>query len=469
MTEVDATSWAASWPRSASGVALSFYGDDFTGSTDVMEALELAGVPTVLFLDAPTPAQLAKHPDAVAVGVAGIARAMTPAQMDEALPPIFERIAALGAPLFHYKVCSTFDSSARIGSIGRAAELVRGAFGTGPIPLVVGVPQLGRYTAFGQLFATAGGVVHRIDRHPTMSRHPSTPMTEADLLIHLADQTDLTSRLVDLRTLEGDDGVADTGTDAAMEGVADLVLLDVLDERTQAQVGRQLGRAVRRRHDAGDTLAVIGSSGVEYALAQAAPASSRPAGDTPNRIEQTLVIAGSRSPATDAQIAAAQDAGFHDVLVDPHAVTDEATAPGAIADVVARAVDAFGHGGHVLVHTPQKTGSGDVDGVALAEALGRIAGRLVREVAARRLVVAGGDTSGFVTRALAIDALRIITPLAPGAPLCRVSSDDPSFDGMEVCLKSGQVGAPDYFVHIARLGDGSSTTGTRTDTSSDGR
>ncbi|BDI22770.1 four-carbon acid sugar kinase family protein [Herbiconiux sp. L3-i23] len=446
-----AEGWAADSPRGGRDLALSFYGDDFTGSTDVMEALELAGVPTVLFLEAPTTEQLAKHPDALAVGVAGIARAMTPDEMDEALPPIFERIAALGAPLFHYKVCSTFDSSPRIGSIGRAAELLRDAFGAAPVPVVVGVPELGRYTAFGQLFATADGRVHRIDRHPTMMRHPSTPMTEADLLVHLGRQTDLRGGLVDIRALESDDDTADAATDAAMQGDDDLVLLDVLDATSQRQAGRQLLRLAHRRTADGAVLAVIGSSGVEYALARTAPPAARPAVDVPGRIEQTLVIAGSRSPATDAQIAAARAEGFADVLVDPHAVTG-ADADAAITDVVHRAALAYRGGGHVLVHTPKKTGDGDVDGIALASALGRIAGVLVREVAARRLVVAGGDTSGFVTRSLAIDALRIIQPLAPGAPLCRVSSDDSAFDGMELCLKSGQVGAPDYFVRIAALG-----------------
>ena len=41
----------------------------------------------------------------------------TPAEMDAALGPAFESLRALGAPLCHYKICSTFDSSPSIGSI----------------------------------------------------------------------------------------------------------------------------------------------------------------------------------------------------------------------------------------------------------------------------------------------------------------------------------------------------------------
>ncbi|HAX43461.1 MAG TPA: type III effector, partial [Solibacterales bacterium] len=52
-----------------------------------------------------------------------VSRTFTPAEMDAHLPAIFEALAALGAPLIHYKVCSTFDSSPTTGSIGRAIEI----------------------------------------------------------------------------------------------------------------------------------------------------------------------------------------------------------------------------------------------------------------------------------------------------------------------------------------------------------
>ena len=63
------------------------------------------------------------------------------------------------------------------------------AFSQAVVPLVVGAPQLKRYTFAGHLFAAYQGEVYRIDRHPVMSRHPVTPMAEADLRLHLAQQT----------------------------------------------------------------------------------------------------------------------------------------------------------------------------------------------------------------------------------------------------------------------------------------
>jgi len=97
---------------------LTFYGDDFTGSTDVMEALQNAGVNTVLFVGTPTPELLTQFSGFQAAGIAGTSRAMSPQQMQEELPGAFEMLGTLGAPIVHYKICSTFDSSPEIRSIG---------------------------------------------------------------------------------------------------------------------------------------------------------------------------------------------------------------------------------------------------------------------------------------------------------------------------------------------------------------
>ena len=105
------------------GLLVAYYGDDFTGSTDAMEAMTAAGVPTVLCLEPPTPALLARFPEARCVGLAGSSRGRSPAWMDAELPRAFASLAELAAPILHYKVCSTFDSAPDVGSIGRAIDL----------------------------------------------------------------------------------------------------------------------------------------------------------------------------------------------------------------------------------------------------------------------------------------------------------------------------------------------------------
>lgn len=438
----------------AEGLVVTFYGDDFTGSTDVMETLEDLGLATLLFLDPPTPAEVAAHQGIRAVGVAGVGRTLSPDEMDAELPPVLDALARLGAPLLHYKMCSTFDSAPEIGSIGRATEILRAAVGSDDaVPLVVGVPQLGRWTAFGTLFATFDGAVYRLDRHPAMTVHPITPMTEADLRVHLAAQTALPIALVDVAALDGSDDEVEERVDAVLREDAGVVLLDVDGAGTQRQVGLALDRVIVRAADRGTTAAVVGSSGVEYALGAAwdrrglAPAGAVIAPGA------TLVVSGSRSPATQRQAEAALAAGFERVDLDPVAVTDPETGERARADVAVRAARAITERQRVLVFAPPPApGAPRVAGGDLSVALADITRRVLALAEVSRLVVAGGDTSGHVARGLGIRALRMIRRLAPGSPLCSVVSDDPRIDGLEVCLKGGGVGGPDYFVQLAELG-----------------
>ena len=153
-----------------------------------MEATAFAGLDTVLFLSPPPADRLRTFASARVIGIAGVARAQSPQWMDDNLPPIFDLLGATGAPIVHYKVCSTFDSAPHIGSIGRAIEIGSRRF-DGWTPMIVADPGMGRYQACGNLFAAVRGDVYRLDRHPVMSRHPVTPMDEADLGRHLARQT----------------------------------------------------------------------------------------------------------------------------------------------------------------------------------------------------------------------------------------------------------------------------------------
>ncbi|CAN5713849.1 hypothetical protein BH23PLA1_BH23PLA1_40730 [soil metagenome] len=242
---------------------LAYYGDDFTGSTDVMEALARAGVRTALFLDTPIPEQLTgRFADLPAVGVAGTSRSMTPEQMETALPPVFEGLGRLRPAIVHYKVCSTFDSSPEIGSIGRAIDIGQRVFDSAYVPLVVGAPILRRSCLFGNLFATVGAETYRLDRHPTMRCHPVTPMDEADLRVHLGRQTDKTIGLMDIFHLSGDPIDIEKRFDHMLDSETEVVLFDVLDEPRLAEVGR----LIWSHRGEGRPLFAVGSSGLEYAL-----------------------------------------------------------------------------------------------------------------------------------------------------------------------------------------------------------
>ena len=82
----------------------------------------------------------------------------------------------------------------------------------------------------------------------------------------------------------------------------------------------------------------------------------------------------------------------------------------------------------------------------LGTALGQLGRAAARAGRVRRLIFSGGDSSSYAARALGVEAAEMLTPLAPGAPICRAYSSDPAIDGLEVNFKGGQVGAVDYFV-----------------------
>jgi len=434
---------------------LSYYGDDLTGSTDVMEALASRGVPTVLFTQQPTQAQRERFSDVRALGLAGSSRSETPAWMDEHLIPALAWLKTLGAAFCHYKVCSTFDSSPSIGNIGRAIDIGQKLFAQANIPLVVGAPQLKRYTAFGNLFAAYQERIYRIDRHPVMARHPVTPMTEADLCLHLGRQTDKIVGLVDLTMLDADN--IDERVDAVIARGAQIVLFDVADLATQRSVGRQLARL---RRDCGAF--VVGSSGVEYALLteweRAGLIAGAPRFAEPGAVDRIAVVSGSCSATTERQIRHAQAHGFDAFAVDPKGL---ATGEGSLIDhAIKTGLASLAQGRSVVLYTAlgPETDVGaqlESDGArhAIGRALGDIQGALIERAGLRRTVIAGGDTSSHALRQLGVYALttRLPLPTTPGSPLCLAHSDGKAFDGLEIALKGGQVGGDDYFDKI-RLG-----------------
>ncbi|SDJ87913.1 Uncharacterized conserved protein YgbK, DUF1537 family [Catalinimonas alkaloidigena] len=445
---------------------LAFYGDDFTGSTDALEFLSRAGAKTALFIEPPTPEQLARYDGLRAIGVAGMTRSLAPAQMEATLRPAFRQLRQLGAPHVHYKVCSTFDSSPTIGSIGRAIDVGADVFQAPFVPLLVAAPPLGRYCAFGNLFARMGigstGTIHRLDRHPSMRKHPVTPADESDLRLHLGRQTDKCIGLFDLLHIALPEPEARSALDQLMQQGAEVVLFDAMYASQLAGIGRLIDRYASPQAP----LFSVGSSGIEMALGahwqQAEQLQPQTAWADPGRAEPLLVASGSCSPVTSGQIAWALSQGFREVVLDTAALAarpDDAALLDGYASTITEQVN---DGRHVILHTnggENASATNEIfaqqglDASALRErtaqlygtALGTILRNVVARTGVQRLVVAGGDTSSFAARALGIEAVEMIAPLSPGAPLCRAYAPNSPVDGREVNFKGGQVGREDYF------------------------
>jgi uncharacterized protein YgbK (DUF1537 family) len=448
---------------------LAYYGDDFTGSTDALEFLSRAGIKTVLFIEPPTSQMLARYNGLQAIGVAGMTRAMPPAEMKLTLQPAFEALKALGAPHVHYKVCSTFDSSPQMGSIGQAIDIGAEVFNAPFIPLLVAAPILGRYCVFGNLFARMGigsqGEIFRLDRHPSMSRHPVTPADESDLRLHLSRQTEKIIGLVDVLALAESDQSALAKLASQIENGKQVILFDALTEEHLSAAGKLIDEYAA--HD--KPLFSVGSSGISMALGKHFTQQGivQPQNNWPKagKAKNMLVVSGSCSPVTAKQIAYAVDHDFAEIALDTPAIANSANLKNTVAVYVNRIAELLDNGTPVIVHTslgnddPRfvqtyriftakgltpntiRTKTAELFGTAL----GLIAIGVAGKIKLQRMIIAGGDTSGNVARAMGIEAVEMIAPLSPGAPLCKAYAPGSPAHGLEVNFKGGQVGSEDYF------------------------
>lgn len=452
-----------------SRLLLAFYGDDFTGSTDALEQLTLAGIRAALFIEPPSAAQLGKIPGLQAVGVAGMTRSMTPAAMEKELRPALKTLKALGVRHVHYKVCSTFDSSPSVGSIGRVMKVASEIFPAPFIPLLAAAPMLGRYTVFGNHFARYGigsaGAIHRLDTHPSISKHPITPMTEADLRLHLAKQTNKKIALFDVLKLDLPEPEARLMLQKILEEKPAAVLFDALHQDHLKLIGALIDFYAGSRKP----LFSIGSSGLEASLAAhfnscgsgrkkartniKAGLTSRPG------VMPLLAGSGSCSPVTAAQINWALKHGFSEVrlniakLAGSHSAKPEIRRAGNAAAQLLRA------GRSVIIHTTRAGADHRLaaklknrTAPVLGAALGQVLREATEDSSVRRICVAGGDTSSFAARAMGIVALEMIAQLTPGAPLCRAHAPGSPVNGCEMVFKGGQVGAENYFDTVKRGG-----------------
>lgn len=415
--------------------AVGFYRDDVTGSVDALVQFRRAGCDGVL-VTSPDGVKGALGGDPDVVGIAGVARSLPVADLDAEVRPALELLRDLRVPVVQYKACSTADSSPTVGSLGRVLEIARDVFGPATVPALFAQPDFGRYTFFGHHFARDGEQAYRLDRQPTMSRHPVTPMTESDLARHLGAQTALPVGALHWTAY---DGGADAVARAWRETDDAAVVCDgFTDEHLEL-----IGRAVL----AAGSPFVLGAGGLSLGIGRALGRTSPPppAVTTPSP-GPTLVLSGSGSPRTAAQVAAAERAGWTTV----HLLT-----PGAVDEAVARHAE----GADVVVHTsvPEQCGSATeiqpgppgtetATSSEIEERLARIGTACLARDPRTRLVVCGGDTSGAVLRRLGVDALAVAALPWGNVALCHASgAPSDHVVPAEVVLKGGQQGHDDLF------------------------
>lgn len=450
---------------------IAFYGDDFTGSTDALEFLSRAGINTVLFIEAPTALQLARYPGLQAIGVAGKSRTLSPVEMEVVLKPAFSALQKLNPRHVHYKVCSTFDSSPAIGSIGKAIDIGATVFKTACVPLLAAAPHLGRYGLFGNLFARMGigseGEIYRLDRHPSMRNHPTTPADESDIRLHLGKQTAKSIGLFNILELHKYQEHAFKPDFSTCE----IVLFDALVAEELKSIGQLIDGQAGDEH----IIFSAGSSAIEMALGnhwqEIGLLQEQKEWKAIKAAGPILVASGSCSTVTAGQIRYALNHGFTELAIDTIALAaqvaeaDLSMETGFIKAAAERyallAAGLIHEGKHPLIHTslgnddPRVAATDKIfkdkgfGKAATAQLYGQLLGQIARLTAEKtdlkRVVIAGGDTSSYAARAMEIEAVEMIGPLSPGAPLCLAYAPGSAVDHLQLVFKGGQVGKEDFF------------------------
>ncbi|MFI0975887.1 3-oxo-tetronate kinase [Streptomyces sp. NPDC021093] len=406
--------------------------DDFTGATDVAVALRRAGLRTLLFFGVPGDGTTRLPPhDALVVALKS---RMVPApDAVKASMDAYEWLRGQGTGQLYFKFCSTFDSTPR-GNIGPVLDALAGATGAGPVPLTPSSPEHLRTQYQGQLFVD--GVLLG-ESH--MRDHPVTPMTDSYLPRLLRAQTREQVELIGLDTVrEGPAAVRAALTRAGDDG-ARYVLADGIDGSDL----RTLGLAFA------DAPLVAGAAGLAAGLAHAyaGTTAATDTGSAPGG--PAAVLSGSCSRRTLEQLAALKGAGRPAYRLDPVAVPDPvALAAAALAwyDALPAGADSpvlYSSAEPELLRRTQELLGVERSAAMLEEATGLIAAGLAGR-GVRRLIAAGGETSGAVVAALGVTGARVGVEAARGVPWIHPLGG--SGPPLALLLKSGNFGGPGLLV-----------------------
>lgn len=398
-----------------SDLAVAAIADDYTGGSDMAGMLAGEGVRTVQMFGVPDENAIASVPDAEAIVVSLKTRSI-PA--GEAVRLSLEALAVLQKRhprQVQFKYCSTFDST-REGNIGPVTEALMDALDTEFTIAVPALPVNGRTQYFGHLFVN--GVP--LSESP-MRTHPLNPMTDSNLVRHLQPQTRRRVGLVSLPDLRN-------GACERPPGV-DIALVDAIEDADLERIARAFELPL-----------ITGGSGISRAL----PAMWRerrgwqpkpwPAADKETLAPKALLLAGSCSAATLAQIEAWRASGG--ALTAMNVAAPDTREIARLADFCHRA---WRSEDAVLVYSSAPAGARSGSPEAIERAFGALAQLLAGSCG--RLVVAGGETSGAVVEALGIRAVAIGAAIDPGVPALRTVSGPP----LALALKSGNFGSTNFF------------------------
>ncbi|THG30119.1 3-oxo-tetronate kinase [Naasia lichenicola] len=404
--------------------------DDFTGATDLATSLRERGLRVAVVLGASAVPTGSQDLDAVIVAL----KSRT-APVAEAVGDSLDSIRALSAlepQQYFVKYCSTFDSTPQ-GNIGPVLDAVLEELGETRTVVVPAFPDNHRTVRDGTLYV--GG---DLLSESSMRHHPLTPMTESRIARILGPQTKRSIAEVGLQAVRGGvDGLRKALEAASAGGQASYLVVDALTNDDLQTI--QAATA--------DWRLLSGSAGLAFGMSGPHDPSTQEF-DAPEG--RRLVVCGSASSKTRVQIATALAAGAAGHKLDVERLQDE---PQAVVDEVLAWLDhldadaipiIYSVGSLADLRDAAEGPAGLTPAEAVEAALSQIVVQAVERLAVRRVIVAGGETSGAVATALGCRQLLIGPQIAPG--VCWSLSTTASDVSIALALKSGNFGADDMFI-----------------------
>ena len=425
-------------------LALGCIADDYTGASDLANTLTRAGLRTVQTIG--VPADDFPLPDVDAVVVSLKSRSIAADQAVARSRAAEKWLRGRGADHVLFKICSTFDST-DAGNIGPVMDALRDDSGDAIVLVTPAFPETGRTVYQGNLFV--GSVP--LNESP-LKDHPLNPMHDSNLVRVLARQSRTKIGLVDLSTLaRGHDAVRKKLSDLAGQDVG-AAIIDAVFASDLETIGTV----------ALDHALSVGASGIGLGLARAlvrsGRAKSQVTSSAPNAISDATVggpaacLAGSCSQATLRQVASAEQV-MPVLHLDPEQII---AGKGEVRRALAWATDRLREGPVLIASssTPEEVAAlqsrhgRDATGHAIEQAMADIAEGLV-QAGVRRLVVAGGETSGAAVDRLGIPGFLVGAEIAAGVPVLRAVGA--KVGDMLLALKSGNFGGPEFFSDALKL------------------
>jgi uncharacterized protein YgbK (DUF1537 family) len=413
--------------------------DDYTGASDLANTLTRAGLRTVQTIGVPSDDLALPEVDAVVVSLKS--RSIEAQLAVDKSRAAEAWLRGRGASHVLFKICSTFDSTDK-GNIGPVMDALRADSGDRIVLVTPAFPETGRTVYQGNLFV---GPVP-LNESP-LKDHPLNPMHDSNLVRVLARQSRTKVGLVDLAAVtRGPEAVRAKLAALSADGVGAAIIDAVFDLDLETIGIVALDHRVS-----------VGASGIGLGLARALVASTGGTSACGTTTDAPIggpaaCLAGSCSQATLGQIASAEKV-MPVLHLDPERVV---AGPDEVRRALAWAKDHLDKGPLLIASsaTPDRVSAlqarhgRDAAGQAIEQAMADIAEGLV-QAGVRRLVVAGGETSGAVVDRLRIPGFLVGEEIAAGVPVLQAVGAKTG--PMLLALKSGNFGGPEFFSDALKL------------------